>query len=204
MKLLHVDSSILSRASVSRRLSAAIVETIRSGTAADDFQVVYRDLASMELSHINGMYLGAMNAPEPPVRFEDDIELGRALLAEFMNADVVVIGSAMYNFTISSQLKAWIDRIVIAGKTFRYTGPGVAEGLASGKRVYIAMARGDRYAGGAAGSSPDFQEPYLRAIFAFMGVSAVTFVSAEGLLRGEEEKAASIEAALATARAIAL
>jgi FMN-dependent NADH-azoreductase len=199
MKLLHVDSSILSRASVSRQISAAVVEAISS--AGQPVEVRRRDVASMNLSHINGAYLAAMAAAEPPVKFEDDVELGKALLQEFMEADIVVIGSPMYNFTISSQLKAWLDRIVIAGKTFRYTANG-SEGLAGDKRVIVVISRGGRYDPGTKAAGLDFQRPYLAAIFGFMGITEVTFISVDGVTMSPEEKDAAIGAALEEAGAV--
>jgi FMN-dependent NADH-azoreductase len=117
-------------------------------------------------------------------------------LQEFLDADVVVIGSPMYNFTISSSLKAWIDRIAVAGKTFRYTASG-PEGLAKGKRVIVGLSRGGMYPAGSPAGAMDFQEPYLRTLFGFLGVTDVAFVRAEGLALGDEHKAKAIDTALA-------
>src|SRR5260221_618923 len=141
MRLLHVDSSILGGNSVSRGLSAEIVaaETRRRPGAL----VTYRDLAAAPLDHLSGVHLAARQAGQgsQPAALETDLENGEAALEEFLAADVIVIGAPMYNFAIPSQLKAWIDRLAVAGRTFRY-GPNGVEGLAGGKRVIIASSRG--------------------------------------------------------------
>jgi FMN-dependent NADH-azoreductase len=121
---------------------------------------------------------------------------------EFLDADVVVIGAPMYNFTISSQLKAWIDRVSVAGKTFRYTEQG-AEGLAGGRTVIIASTRGGLYGAETPAAAADFQEPYLRCVFGFLGVSDLRFVRAEGLAYGPDARQAALDAALASAPALA-
>jgi FMN-dependent NADH-azoreductase len=120
--------------------------------------------------------------------------LGTEMLEEFLAADVVVIGAPMYNFAIPSQLKAWLDRILVAGKTFRYTANG-PEGLAGGTRVIIASSRGGFYGKDAPAAAMDFQEPYLRAVFAFIGINEVEFVRAEGIAVGEEQKLAALASA---------
>src|SRR5580704_1002186 len=118
MKLLHIDSSILGGNSASRQLSAAIVDRLTKATPGLD--VVYRDLVAEPLSHLSGEHLAAAQGavPESPA-IQKDIAASQAVLNEFLGADIVVIGAPMYNFTIPSQLKAWIDRIAVAGKTFR-------------------------------------------------------------------------------------
>jgi FMN-dependent NADH-azoreductase len=109
----------------------------------------------------------------------------------------VVIGAPMYNFAISSQLKAWIDRILVAGKTFRYTANG-PEGLAGGKRVIVASSRGGFYGKDTAAAAMDFQEPYLRAALAFIGINDIEFVRAEGIAVGDEQKAQALKSARST------
>jgi FMN-dependent NADH-azoreductase len=116
------------------------------------------------------------------------------MLAEFLAADIIVVGAPMYNFAISSQLKAWIDRLAVAGKTFRYSDKG-AEGLAGGKRVLIASSRGGYYGPQAPAAFLDHQETYLRGIFGFFGVTDLTFIRAEGVALGAEQRAKSIDAA---------
>ena len=177
MKLLHIDSSALGAQSVSRELSAAIVARFTAGT--ERTEVHYRDLAERPLPH------WTPGADDRATAFD------RELLAEFLAADVVVLGAPMYNFAIASQLKAWIDRIAVAGATFRYTENG-PEGLAAGKRVIVAISRGGMYPPQAA---MDFQEPYLRAVFGFMGITELEFVRAEGLNLGAEPKREALLAA---------
>lgn len=166
MKLLHIDSSALGANSASRELSAAIVARWRADVPG--LSVQYHDLDSDPLPHLDGNGL----AKTDPARAEES----ERVLQQFLDADIVVIGAPMYNFSIPSTLKAWIDRIAVAGRTFRYTEAG-PEGLAGGKRVVIASARGGLHAG----APSDFQEPYLKFIFGFMGVRDVEFVRAEGL-----------------------
>src|ERR1700732_2083466 len=113
------------------------------------------------------------------------------------SADIVVIGAPMYNFTIPSQLKAWIDRILVGGKTFRYTEAG-PQGLAGGKSVIIASSRGGLYAPGMPFAANDFQEPYLRAVFRFIGIEDIEIIRAEGIAFGPEQREAAMQAALAS------
>lgn len=194
MKLLHIDSSILGGYSVSRQLSADIVAKLREITPG--LEIIYRDLAAEPTPHLSGSYLAAQQpgAPEPDAEVRQDVALGAKILDEFLAADIVVIGAPMYNFAIPSQLKAWIDRVVIAGKTFRYseTGP---EGLAGAKRVIIASSRGGVFSGGAPAAALDHQESYLRAVFGFIGIAGVEILRAEGMAFGPDPKADAIKAA---------
>ena len=114
---------------------------------------------------------------------------------EFLAADIVVLGAPMYNFTLPSQLKAWIDRILVAGKTFRYGASG-AEGLAGNKRVVIAISRGGLYGPGAPAAVLEHLETYLRGVFGFIGVTDPELIVAEGLLLGPEQRAGSMQRAL--------
>ena len=182
MKLLHIDSSALGSHSVSRGLTADIVAQVRS--ARPDATVRYRDLAAQPLPH----WAPVTDAGDPSA------VLGNEVMDEFLAADVIVLGAPMYNFGIPSQLKAWIDRIMVAGKTFRYTANG-PEGLAGGKRVIVASSRGGFYSEGTAGAVMDFQENYLRAVLGFLGITDVEFVRAEGVAVSAEHK----QQALATA-----
>ncbi|HVH81223.1 MAG TPA: FMN-dependent NADH-azoreductase [Stellaceae bacterium] len=195
MKLLHIDSSISGEGSASRQLSAAVVAALTR--AMPDLEVVRRDLDAEPIPHLDSRRLPTVrpaNAPEGAIGIAD--AEGAGALDEFLAADVVVIGAPMYNFTIPSQLKAWIDRIVIAGKTFRYSETGPV-GLAGGKRVIIASSRGGLYAPGMPFEANDFQEKYLHAIFAFIGVEDIEIVRAEGLAFGPEPREAAIRAAFA-------
>jgi FMN-dependent NADH-azoreductase len=196
MKLIHIDSSILGEGSASRRLSAAIVAAF--ARAVPDLEIVRRDLDADPIPHLDSRRLPTVrpaNAPQGATGVSDD--KGAGALDEFLAADIVVIGAPMYNFTIPSQLKAWIDRILIAGKTFRYSEAGPV-GLAGGKRVIIASSRGGLYAPGMPFEANDFQEPYLRAVFAFIGIEDVEIVRAEGLALGPEQRDAAVRAALAS------
>ncbi len=185
MKLLHIDSSALGGYSVSRQLTADIVAELKRSTP--DAAVHYHDLAAQPLPH----WTPVADASDPAA------VLGAEMLEEFLAADVVVIGAPMYNFAISSQLKAWVDRILVAGKTFRYTANG-PEGLAGGKRVIVASSRGGVYSKDSAAAAMDFQEPYLRAAFAFIGINDIEFVRAEGVAIGDEQKAAALNSARST------
>ncbi|WP_409560827.1 FMN-dependent NADH-azoreductase [Hyphomicrobium sp. MC8b] len=190
MKLLHVDSSILGPGSVSRQLSAEIVtaeQRLHPG-----IEVVYRDLAVAPVGNLSGAHLAAAQGAAPEtVDVQQDVAAGQAALNEFLAADIVVVGAPMYNFAIPSQLKAWIDRLAVAGKTFRYSEKG-AEGLAGGKKVIIASSRGGIYGPQTPIAFLDHQETYLRNIFGFFGITDVTFVRAEGLNLGPDQRAQSI------------
>ena len=179
MKLLHLDSSILSGNSTSRQLTAAIVSEVVKKTPGAD--VTYRDLSAQPLSHLSGELFAARQGtvPESP-ETQKDVAASEAVLEEFLAADTVVIGAPMYNFGISTQLKAWIDRIAVAGKTFRY-GPNGPEGLAGNKHVIIAISRGGLYGAGTPAAGLEHAESYLRAVFSFLGVTNLEIVLAEGL-----------------------
>jgi len=181
MKLLHLDSSIQGEASASRQLTRTIVarwQAEHPGT-----EVLYRDLAAQELPHLSGAALARL----------DELEAARneAVLQEFLRADAVVVGAPLYNFSIPSQLKAWIDRIAVAGKTFRYT-PSGPQGLAGGKRVIVAITRGGVYDTEA---RAEFGESYLRFVFRFLGIEHVSFVRAEGLAISPQHRANALAAA---------
>jgi FMN-dependent NADH-azoreductase len=182
MKLLHIDSSALGGYSVSRQLTADIVAELKGATP--DLTHRYYDLAAEPLPH----WSPVADAGDPAVAQSAE------MLEEFLAADVIVIGAPMYNFAISSSLKAWLDRILVAGKTFRYTANG-PEGLAGGKRVIIASSRGGFYGKDTAAAAMDFQEPYLRAALGFLGLSDLEFVRAEGIAAGDDHKTAALESA---------
>lgn len=181
MNILHLDSSILGDNSVTRSLGRRLVQ--RLAAEHPDARLTYRDLAADPIPHLTGEAVAAQAAGDPT-----------EIMAEFLAADIVVVGAPMYNFSVSSQLKAWIDRIAVAGRTFAYTPDGPV-GLAGGKKIYIVSGRGSAYIG-----SPvegwDFQEPYLRTVFAFIGVTDLTFIRAEGVARTDlrEQAISSAEA----------
>jgi FMN-dependent NADH-azoreductase len=196
MKLLHVDSSVLGPHSVSRQISAAIVDRLRQATPG--LEIVYRDLASAPLSHLSGSHLAAAQGAAPEAALQQDLAAGQAVLDEFLAADIVVLGAPMYNFTIPSQLKAWIDRIVVAGKTFKYGAQG-AEGLAGNKRVIVAVSRGGFYGAGSPASAGEYVETYLRWVFGFIGVKNLEFISADGVSVGPEHREKALAGALQAA-----
>jgi FMN-dependent NADH-azoreductase len=200
MTLLHIDASILGANSASRQLSRAVVDRLRNADPA--LKIVYRDLAAEPLSHLSGEHLAAAQGavPESPT-LQKEIAANQAALEEFLAADTVVIGAPMYNFTIPSQLKAWIDRIVVAGKTFRYSAAG-PEGLAGNKRIIIAISRGGFYGAGAPAAALEHLETYLRGIFGFIGVSDPEIIVAEGLLVGPEQREKAMQGALQAATAL--
>lgn len=186
MRLLHVDSSILGSGSVSRTLSAEIVAAQRQ--LDPDIDVTYRDLAARPLAHLSGAHLAAAQgaSPEAEVLLSDLAE-GQVALEEFLAADIVVIGAPMYNFAIPSQLKAWIDRLAVAGTTFRYTVNG-SEGLTGGKTVIIASSRGGFYGPETPIAHLDHQERYLQGLFGFLGITDVRFIRAEGVALSVEQR----------------
>lgn len=181
MKLLHLDSSALGQFSVSRQLSEMIVQQWMRRQPG--IQLTYRDLVANPIPH----WVPVVDASREPDA------LGEAVFAEFMAADVIVIGTPMYNFGIPTQLKAWIDRIAIPGKVFRYGANG-PEGLAGGKKVIIASSRGGIYSQGPA-TAADFQEPYLRTVLGFFGITDIEVVRAEGLGMGTEQKDLAMQSA---------
>jgi FMN-dependent NADH-azoreductase len=193
VKLLHIDSSILGEHSASREISAAYVAAWREQHPQTEMR--YRDLASEPLAHLTGAIFAARNTPDVPrdANLQREVEQDRAILAEFLAADVVVIGAPMYNFSIPSQLKSWIDRIVVPGKTFRYGADG-PEGLARGKKAVLVISRGGIYSSGPA-AAMDFEETYLRNVLGFIGISDVQVIRAEGLAMGAEKRAEALDAA---------
>lgn len=189
MKLLHLDASILGDKSVSRAVSAAIVARLKAQTP--DLEIRYRDLAESPPGHLTVAHLGQDEGAAPP----SDLDLGKAMLDEFLTADIVVIGAPMYNFTIPTQLKAWFDRILVAGKTFRYTESG-AEGLVGGKQVIVAVSRGGLYGPDSPATSFEHVETYLRSVFAFIGIDNPEIIVAEGIMIGPEQREAALADAL--------
>ena len=175
MTILHIDASIDGENSASRAITRSIVDQLTIERNGAD--LVYRDLASDPLPHLT------LDA------FADTTALD-----EFLAADTVVIGAPMYNFTLPTQLKAWIDRILVAGKTFRYAATG-PEGLAGGKRVIVALARGGFYNQASPASALEHLETYLSGVFNFIGIEP-EFVAADGLNISPEQRRESIDLAL--------
>lgn len=196
MKLLHIDSSILAAGSTSRQLTAETVAAWRA--AHPNTQVEYLDLAVDAPSHFSADALGIKTGvqAQPTEAQLRENALSEKLVTQFLAADVVVIGAPLYNFTIPTQLKAWIDRLAQAGRTFKYTDKG-AVGLAGGKTIIVASSRGGIYSTSEGGQAAEHQESYLKVIFGFFGITDVRFVRAEGIAMGDAPKAAALTAARA-------
>jgi FMN-dependent NADH-azoreductase len=202
MKLLHIDSSALGENSVSRQLSKSIATQWRAthpGTELD-----YLDLAANAPTHLSSDSLGFRlgvdaNSASDAQRRENQVS--ERLVSQFLAADVVVIGAPMYNFSIPTPLKAWIDRVAQAGRTFAYTEKG-PQGLAGGKKVIIASSRGGIYSTNPALAGLDHQESYLKAILGFFGITDVQIVRAEGVAMGDAAKAQALNAAEAAIKAV--
>ncbi len=198
MKLLHIDSSILGSHSKSRQLTRAIVARLKQ--EHPQIEVVYRDLAATPPSHMtlaslpgdhpSSARVGALDEVAQRVRDES-----QRILDEFMAADIVVLGAPMYNWSIPTQLKAWIDIIVVPGKTFRYGPRGPEEGLVGNKRFIVAITRGVFYTSRSA-MFAEHAETYMRTVLSFLGVKNPEFVVAEGVTTDEENKARALACAL--------
>jgi FMN-dependent NADH-azoreductase len=194
MKLLHIDSSARA-SSVSRKLTARFAEEWKKHHPKAE--VIYRDLSTAKLPQITDDW-GATYVDESTLTpaQRSYLSISDTLIEELRAADTVVIGAPMYNFSISSLLKGWIDQVVRRGKTvnFRPDGP---RGLLGGKEVFVITSRGGNYEKGSAAFPFDFQEPYLRAILGFMGLDA-TFVHAEKQARPEADATFSVVTAQIT------
>ena len=202
-KVLHLDTSIQTSNSVSRRLSAAAVDKLRA--ADKNLEVTYRDLAANPLPHITmpvfaAFVQGADASGLSPAQQADAAESAKAL-EEFLAADIIVIGVAFYNYSVPSTLRAWIDRVVVAGKTFSY-GPTGPRGFAGGKRVILTLARGGVFAEGSPNEQHEHAETYLRSIFSLVGITNVEVVVAEGLAISPEYRDNAVQDAVAKIEAI--
>jgi FMN-dependent NADH-azoreductase len=194
MKLLHVDSSVLGANSVSRQLTAEIVADWRKLHPATT--VDYLDLAVDTPNHFSADALGIKVGlqAEPTAAQKHENAVSEKLVSQFLAADVIVIGAPLYNFTVPTQLKAWIDRLAQIGRTFKYTDKGPV-GLAGGKTVIVASTRGGMYSTSEGGQAMEHQESYLKVLFGFFGITDVRIVRAEGLAMGDAAKAAALAAA---------
>lgn len=194
MQILHLDSSISGDASSSRALTAQVVAELCASLPAA--RIIYRDLVAQPIAHLEGAIAAGFRPLPVPVDADHvaaERERSKILVAEFLASDVVVIGAPMYNFSVASQLKAWIDRIVQPGLTFQYTATGPV-GLPAGKRVIVVATRGGAYTSGPL-AALDFQAPYLQATLGFLGITDVRFVRAESLSKGPALAAESMLAA---------
>lgn len=196
MKLLHIDSSILGTHSVSRQLTAEVVAEWRK--SRPDTTVEYLDLALNAPNHFgaDAIAIKGIAQPEPTDAQRIENALSEKLVSQFLAADVIVIGAPFYNFSIPTQLKAWIDRLAQPGRTFTYNEKGPV-GLATGKTVIVASTRGGAYSTSEGGQAMEHQESYLKVVFGFFGITDVRIVRAEGLAMGDAPKAAALSAARA-------
>ncbi|WP_230293403.1 FMN-dependent NADH-azoreductase [Croceicoccus sp. Ery5] len=177
MKILRVDSSTNGARSVTREVTDLIIAKLQADHP--DAEVVVRDLGTEPLAHLNPITTGAIRLGED--QWTDDMKAAapaeQAILDEFLSADIVVVGAPMYNFTIPSSLKAWIDRLGVPRVTFRYSEAG-PEGLAGGRKIIVASGRGGAYGDD---SPVDFQEGLLKTFFGFIGITDLTIIRAEGV-----------------------
>ncbi len=201
MTILHIDSSILGGYSVSRALSAEIVAKLQAPHPGA--KVIYRDLVADAALHLSDRHMAAFQGGAVDPVLGTDLATGSAYIDDLFAADIIVIGAPMYNFSIPSQLKGWIDRVVVAGRTFKYGANGPESLLPEGKKVFIASSRGGVYAGDSSATSLEHHETYLRGILSFIGLTDVTVIRAEGLNLGDEAKTASVAKAKAEIAALA-
>ena len=202
MKLLHIDSSALGGNSVSRQLTERLVAQWRA--AHPGTVVEYLDLATMRrptFRWTRWAFASGPNAEGLTDVQRRENEISEKLVSQFLAADVVVVGAPMYNFSVPTQLKAWVDRIAQAGRTFTYTDKG-PKGLAGGKTVIVASSRGGVYSTNPALAGLDHQESYLKTVFGFFGVTDVQIVRAEGVAMGDAAKAQALSAADVTIKAL--
>jgi FMN-dependent NADH-azoreductase len=180
-RVLIIESSARQQDSVSRQLTQTFISQWKAAHPAD--QITVRDLATHPVPHLDVNLLGGWMKPvEQRNEIEQaSLERSNQLTDELLAADVLVMAAPMYNFAIPSTLKAWLDHVLRAGVTFKYTETG-PQGLLTGKRAYVLTARGGIYAG----SPADHQEPYLRQVMAFIGIHDVEFIHAEGLNLGAD------------------
>lgn len=194
MQLLHIDSSINGNNSASRKLTAQIVDAWKA--KHEGTQVSYLDLVADAPNHFTAAAMAPRTGQSEGLSAEQVAEnaVSERLVQQFLAADVVVIGAPFYNFSIPTQLKAWIDRIAQPGRTFRYTANG-PEGLAKGKTVIVASSRGGMYSTSAAAEAMEHQESYLKVVLGFFGITDVRIVRAEGLGMGPDAVAAAFASA---------
>jgi FMN-dependent NADH-azoreductase len=182
--ILHIDSSVRSTGSLTRQLGGEYIAKLTAANPAAT--VVTRDLAANPLPHLTEQVIGAYFTPAEQRNAEQAaaIKTSDALVDELLAADTIVIGAPMYNFSVTSGLKAWIDHVARAGRTFQYGANGI-EGLVTGKKVVVFVASGGVYSEGPA-AAYDHITTYLRAVLGFLGLTDVTFIVAEGVAMGEE------------------
>ena len=200
-KVLHIDSSVRNTGSLTRQLGGEFIAKLQAADAGTT--VVSRDLAANPLPHLTETLIGAYYTPAEQRNAEQAqvIQTSDALVDELLAADTIVIGAPMYNFSVTSGLKAWIDHVARAGRTFKYGANG-AEGLVSGKKVYVIVASGAAYSEGPY-APYDYVTTYLRSVLGFLGMTDISFIVAEGVAMGEDAVAAAIAKSRAKIEAIA-
>ena len=196
--VLIIESSARQQGSFSRQLTQQFVSQWQAAHPAD--QVTLRDLALNPVPHLDANLLGGWMKPEAQRNADEQSSLQRSneLTDELLAADVLMLAAPLYYFAIPSTLKAWLDHVLRAGVTFKYTETG-PQGLLTGKKAYVLTARGGLYAG----STSDHQEPYLRQVLAFVGIHGVTFIHAEGMNLGGDFQEKGLNQAKASLSAIA-
>lgn len=195
MQLLHIDSSITGDNSVSRLLTRQIVDAWIA--EHPHTQVSHLDLLTDAPAHFTADAMAPRTGQTEGLSDAQVREnaVSERMVSQFLAADVIVVGAPFYNFSIPTQLKAWLDRIAQPGRTFRYTSTG-PEGLAKGKTVIVASSRGGFYSTSEQGQAMEHQESYLKVIFGFFGITDVRFVRAEGIGMGPEARAKALENAV--------
>jgi FMN-dependent NADH-azoreductase len=199
--ILALRSSILGAASASNHLIDQTLANLRAEDAT--IRVIDRDLVATPVPHLDGNGANALRADPANASQQAARALSDLLIAELQSADILLIGAPMYNFGISSLLKSWFDHVLRAGVTFRYSDAG-PEGLLAGKRAIVILTRGGQYSDGPA-RTMDAQEPHLRTLLGFVGITDQTFVRAEKLAFGPAERETALDQAEgAISRAIRL
>ncbi len=193
VKALIVNSAATGDASVSRKLTQVFADRLKDHDSSAE--IIVRDVGIEPLPHLTAETVGAIRGAASTEAERNALSLSNALIGEITDADIIVIGAPMYNFGIPSTLKAWFDHVLRAGVTFRYTSDG-PQGLVKGKRALVIETRAGFYSEGP-GAVLDTQEPHLRNLLGFMGISDVEFVRAERLALGADAAAAAIDAATA-------
>ncbi|WP_287130104.1 FMN-dependent NADH-azoreductase [Candidatus Cyanaurora vandensis] len=195
--ILHLDSSPRGERSISRRLSHDFIQAWQAVHPEDT--VTYRDLGHQPVPHVDEPWIAATYSPPETLspELKTVIQASDVLLDEFLAADYYVCGVPMYNFNVPSTFKAYIDQIVRVNRTFAVTDTGLKGLVEEGKKMLVLTARGGVYAPGSPAASVDFQEPFLRAIFGFIGVTDITFIHAENLNMGDDARTAALAEAQA-------
>jgi FMN-dependent NADH-azoreductase len=190
--ILHIDSSPRGDRSYSRTLSHEFIESWKASHSADT--VTYRDLGHNPVPHVDENWIAAAFSP-PQARtpeLKNAIAISDSLVDEFLAADRYVFGIPMYNFNVPSTFKAYIDQVIRVGRTFAVSENGTFQGLVEGKKMLVITARGGSFSAGSPAAAYDFQEPFLRTAFGFLGITDITFINAENLAGGDEVREQSL------------